>query len=498
MENEKFFYRFRSMEALLEDYQELENEEIYFTPAKYLNDPLEGYMDLSFKGDRILWTNFFKNYIFCLLTFRFMVTLAGNDDKFTKDDINTNFNYKLKEDLSMEGQPYRILCDEIFANPVVQKIIDYFSIREKPISKDELIMFLKGLHFYFLNTFVLVEMKKGMMKAPDEEIQKRYNESLGSLEFLGKAIDTLTQTDDTISVFKTISQFMNTMTDTFVYLRNLQNAENVIAENNFQLLLNFPKLYIDKLYDIMYPYPVLACFSEDYQDLSMWGYYANSSKGVCLIYKPKVKHNSFFLPIKKVTSWGVNKNGEYRESKSFVDMELKPVSYSKQRPLIPFFRSLGRLTLQQLKTHWYSNCNGEVSEIVHDLLDKLGEDKWRKNYWDNITNCINTKHTSWMHEKEYRVAIIPMFDDEYDTKEKRKLKYKFSSLAGLIFGVNADEQKKLEVIKILHEKCNKYGIKDFKLYQAIYNNESGEIEKIPINIFEHLISSNNLDKISNK
>ena len=39
--------------------------------------------------------------------------------------------------------------------------------------------------------------------------------------------------------------------------------------------------------------------------------------------------------------------------------------------------------------------------------------------------------------------------------------------------------------------CNKYGIKDFKLYQAVYNNESGEIEKIPINILEHLISFNN-------
>lgn len=40
IEQEKLFYRYRSMDALLNNYNELEEEYIYFTPAKDLNDPL--------------------------------------------------------------------------------------------------------------------------------------------------------------------------------------------------------------------------------------------------------------------------------------------------------------------------------------------------------------------------------------------------------------------------------------------------------------------------
>ena len=59
-------YRFRSIEALLCEYQELENKTIYFASPDQLNDPMEGYRDIVWRGDKIVWTNFFKNYVFCL------------------------------------------------------------------------------------------------------------------------------------------------------------------------------------------------------------------------------------------------------------------------------------------------------------------------------------------------------------------------------------------------------------------------------------------------
>lgn len=90
--NKKLFYRFRSADALLDKFHELENEEIYFSPANDLNDPLEGYMDVSFDGDEILWTIFFQNYIFCLFVFGVIVTLTGDSKKLTDDDIHTYFD----------------------------------------------------------------------------------------------------------------------------------------------------------------------------------------------------------------------------------------------------------------------------------------------------------------------------------------------------------------------------------------------------------------------
>ncbi len=58
-------YRFRGIDKLL-GREELENQEIYFSDIESLNDPLEGIMDIIWQGDRIAWTNFFRNYLFCL------------------------------------------------------------------------------------------------------------------------------------------------------------------------------------------------------------------------------------------------------------------------------------------------------------------------------------------------------------------------------------------------------------------------------------------------
>ena len=61
-------YRFRSMEYLLGgEYQELEKQAIYFASPDELNDPMEGFRDIVWRGDKIVWTNFFKNYIYYLL-----------------------------------------------------------------------------------------------------------------------------------------------------------------------------------------------------------------------------------------------------------------------------------------------------------------------------------------------------------------------------------------------------------------------------------------------
>ena len=55
-------YRFRSVNKLL-THKELELQQIYFAPPEELNDPMEGFMDLFWRGDKIVWKNFIINYI---------------------------------------------------------------------------------------------------------------------------------------------------------------------------------------------------------------------------------------------------------------------------------------------------------------------------------------------------------------------------------------------------------------------------------------------------
>ncbi len=66
MADENLFYRLRSLDRLLGDkWQEndgksgeLAKQEIYFASPSELNDPMEGFSNIVFKGDKIVWHNF--------------------------------------------------------------------------------------------------------------------------------------------------------------------------------------------------------------------------------------------------------------------------------------------------------------------------------------------------------------------------------------------------------------------------------------------------------
>ncbi|HXQ66925.1 MAG TPA: DUF2971 domain-containing protein, partial [Alphaproteobacteria bacterium] len=81
-------YRYRPIEAVLEKFNELERQEIYFSTPGELNDPMEGFKDLFWSGDRIVWENFLKHYILCLQEMAIHVFVAGSDfDNHVLDKI---------------------------------------------------------------------------------------------------------------------------------------------------------------------------------------------------------------------------------------------------------------------------------------------------------------------------------------------------------------------------------------------------------------------------
>ncbi|MCF5088463.1 hypothetical protein GIW59_29285, partial [Pseudomonas gessardii] len=138
-----FLYRFRSVERLLGDNErtgELEGQYIYFASPEQLNDPLEGYRELFFSGDNIVWSSLFKYYIRCL-AFRSVQYLTGQDISAIPFPI-----IRAQENVPAEIPEKLDKTIEIFLNNEnVIKFIDNLSSSERRVTKHELLVHLRSL-----------------------------------------------------------------------------------------------------------------------------------------------------------------------------------------------------------------------------------------------------------------------------------------------------------------------------------------------------------------
>ena len=72
------FYRYRSIKSLLGEHKELESQTIYFAGPDELNDPMEGFQDVFWEGDYVLWKNLIRHYVLCLLMSFEVVTIMSS------------------------------------------------------------------------------------------------------------------------------------------------------------------------------------------------------------------------------------------------------------------------------------------------------------------------------------------------------------------------------------------------------------------------------------
>jgi hypothetical protein len=91
------------------------------------------------------------------------------------------------------------------------------------------------------------------------------------------------------------------------------------------------------------------------------------------------------------------------------------------------------------------------------------------------TITIRGKLKDWYYEREHRLLLSGMFHN-FTSDDSRTLKYKFKDLEGIIFGIKTPSDAKLEIFKIIEEKCRSTGRTDFKFYQAFYARATGTIE----------------------
>jgi hypothetical protein len=162
----KRFYRIRNLEKLLNEYNELENQEIFFQSSEKLNDPLERFMDFVFNGDKVVWKFFFKHYILCFeWIFQNYIIFREEDIKLTTEHIPIFKSFSELETLEYKKLITNI-TNEFFI--VYEDLIDKISLRATSVKKDELLKYLHTLHLGLLEIIQRVYESEGLMNKREQ------------------------------------------------------------------------------------------------------------------------------------------------------------------------------------------------------------------------------------------------------------------------------------------------------------------------------------------
>lgn len=150
----------RPIASVLDKYHELENQEIFFSDLKSLNDPMEGFIEFFWEGDKIVWKNFLIHYLLCLEHILLLAKLTEDDKEVTPFDIPI---FKTIEDFPTEiyKNSFKKACTDFFENPAIQKYIDFLASRTTPINRDELTSHLQNIHLFALSAVIGVHRDLG-------------------------------------------------------------------------------------------------------------------------------------------------------------------------------------------------------------------------------------------------------------------------------------------------------------------------------------------------
>ena len=155
-------YRIRSTKHLLGEHQELRHQQIYFAEPNELNDPMEGFRNIVWRGDEIVWTNLFRNYISCLNLTLVLVKLCGDTKTITPEEIPIE-GFTPGHPTPMETTILDELCSSVFERCRLRPLIAGLVNADHAVRRDELLLYLMAVHYIAL-----------------EEIQKIHNIHSGS------------------------------------------------------------------------------------------------------------------------------------------------------------------------------------------------------------------------------------------------------------------------------------------------------------------------------
>lgn len=457
-----YVYKFRHTKYLINsEYNELKNEELYFSHYRYLNDPLEGNVELVWIGDEIVWKNFLNHYLLCLF---YKYTQLAHPDS------NERFNDKIPIEITEKNIPkiyvdtYKQIKKQFFEDYVVSNILKYLSSKKVVIYKNELLNHIRIMNSIAMRNIVTTLFNNKLCEncdilkifKSDEELNSLYLEVLRDFDrnpILG------------LEFFKR-QDLLHEQTA----IRCQVPLKHDGYKKRKMYLVNFPCIYVNQLYRLVFPDWYVCCFTESYTNSSMWGNYGDGHKGVCLRFKMDDKNE---IKIQPITPTQINISNKYHPIK------LISVNYIDEVLNIDFFRMLYNIPLDILEEYWYKDENGNESVCIIALKNMQNHlDKYNLIFEDACTR----KTSEWHSEQEHRLIVRGM--DKTMLKSGLKFRYNFRDLDAIIFGMKTPYSEMAEIIRIIANKCKEYRRSDFKFYISVYNSRSKKIEIEELKIVE--------------
>ncbi len=457
-----FFYRFRPIRALLGTFQELERQEIYFSAPAELNDPMEGFKDLYWQGDQIVWNNLLKHYLLCLMM-AYLATLREVKD-YEKAGYDRNIFFSVGRLPTWEAKnTHRRICERFFANERIRRLTEALAGRSYKIRRDELYFYLRGIHGAALTCVAAILAEYGFLP-PSVTAgldQAAIDAGLDRIIQAAKATG-FAAPDKEEEGFRRFYQSMSHTSDQLDFIAYTHLTDEH-GPARFAIAHAFPDRYSKALQLLIYQEWYTACFVADPDDMVMWSIYGDGHKGACLKFRAAEKNGN--PPTLTLHSNGSDWQGA-------LPLDFREVAYINQIPEVDFFRSIGAFPIPILKQDWYMDDGGNISAVARDVLSM--SDDWKSQYHGSFQAHMATKLGHWRHEKEYRLALTSPVASFF-IKEDRKLTYKFADLEGIIFGINTPIEHKSAIATIIEKKCREAGRTAFEFSQAVYSPADGKI-----------------------
>ena len=181
------------MDYLLgDDYQELEKQAIYFASPDELNDPMEGFRDVMWRGDKIVWTNLFKDYTYCVYTSHLLLTITRSSAELDLDRIPIPD----RRDQQLIPQIHNWFDDiwhKFLKLPKIAEIIEALSNTKRKIRYRELECYLRAIEVAI--AALILESDIAHSPIIETEEQGLSEGSHAHLEMLEQMLAMITQLD---------------------------------------------------------------------------------------------------------------------------------------------------------------------------------------------------------------------------------------------------------------------------------------------------------------
>ena len=412
--NENEIYRLRSVSSLLQGYEELQNQQIYFADPDELNDPMEGFVEFHWTGDEIVWRNLFRNYIYALHHTITMIMLIGDREVISQELIPVEGN-RDDSPLSDVMQIVDEIYNDIVEKTDLSKLIGNLASAPQGTQHDEVKFYLQSIHASALRSIGQVHAKWNLSQ--DKNAFPQVLKPPILLSTLPTLIDQfhhelIPEPRRVLGgLFSLCERIANT--SNFVRKYTFRNQDiksgNILQANRELVILDFPRVYVDQLSRLIRHDWYVACFMKDYRNSSVWGHYGCNHKGACLIFSPDGMVGNQSLSLKRIVGFSISRDSKAGRSQTkynwdVVPMKFHDVKYQRKIEPLDFFRNIGVLPIPLLLRNWYCDASGERSECGSHI-GSSEEDSWREEYWSKFYEEITVKTRDWKYEEECRLIL---------------------------------------------------------------------------------------------